>query len=291
MNIWQAFVGLIADALTTFNGLIAGAGIPYSFGFAIILFTMVIKLVTLPLTLQQLRSSRAMQELQPELQKMQKKHKGDKEKMAQAQMELYKEHGVSPVGGCLPMLVQFPIWIALYRALFRLADAGVLSQGFFWIPSLAEPRDLTWLWPLPPSVGWATAAAFMVLPVLTVVSQIVVQKMMTPAKPDQKGDSKQDSGQAMQQSMNQMMVFMPFMFGFFAMQVPQGLALYWFTSNVFSMIQQYFITGWGSLRPAAVGAKASARLVGEAPGPPLDESPPGAKRTKRNGRRKRKKKR
>lgn len=287
MNIWQAFVSLIADALTTFANVIGGAGIPYSFGFAIILFTLVIKLVTLPLTLQQLRASRAMQELQPELQKLQKKYKGDKEKMAQAQMELYKEHGVSPVGGCLPMLVQFPIWIALYRALFKLADAGVLNEGFFWIPSLAEPRDLSWLWPLPPSVGWATAIAFMVLPVLTVVSQIVVQKMMTPAKPDQKGDSKQDSSQAMQQSMSQMMIFMPFMFGFFALQVPQGLALYWVTSNIFSLIQQYFITGWGSLRPAPATAEASARSASKAPLASSGESSPGAKRTKGDGRRKR----
>ena len=109
MNIWQAFVGLIANSLTTFADLIGGLGVPYSFGFAIILFTLIIKLVTLPLTLQQLRASRAMQEMQPELQKLQKKYKGDREKLAQAQMELYKQAGVNPLGGCLPMLVQFPV--------------------------------------------------------------------------------------------------------------------------------------------------------------------------------------
>jgi YidC/Oxa1 family membrane protein insertase len=277
MNPWQAFINLIAGALTTFADMIAALGIPGSWGLAIILFTLVIKLITLPLTLQQLRSSRAMQELQPELQKLQKKYKGDREKLSQAQMEMYKEAGVNPLGGCLPMLVQLPIWFALYRALFRLADEGVLNAGFLWIPSLAEPRDLSWIWPLPPAVGWVTAAAFMVLPVLTVISQIVVQKMMTPPNADPQ-----------QSSMNQMMMFMPFMFGFFAMQVPQGLALYWFTSNLFSMIQQYFVSGWGSLKPAATAVGASAGSAKETPAAPASETPSETKRTRKSGKRKRK---
>src|SRR5574341_31038 len=153
MNIWQAFISLITGALTTFADMIAGLGIPYSFGFAIILFTLVIKLVTLPLTLQQLRASRAMQALQPQIQEIQKKYKGDREKLSQAQMELYKQAGVSPLGGCLPTLVQLPVWFALYRALFDLATTGVLKEGFLWIPSLAEPQNISWIWPLPPSVG------------------------------------------------------------------------------------------------------------------------------------------
>ena len=269
MNIWQAFVDLIASALTIFAELIANMGIPYSFGFAIILFTLVIKLVTLPLTLQQLRASKAMQDLQPELQELQKKYKGDREKMSQAQMELYKQAGVNPLGGCLPMLVQLPIWFALYRALFSLAQQGVLDEGFFWIPTLAEPTNLSWLWPLPPSVGWATAAAFMVLPILTVISQVIVQKMMTPSNPDPQ-----------QASMNQMMTLMPLMFGFFALQVPQGLSLYWVTSNIFSVVQQYFVSGWGGLKRSATAAEASVR--------PASPAPADTKGTKTDGKRKKK---
>jgi YidC/Oxa1 family membrane protein insertase len=281
MNIWQAFVGLIADALTTFAGVIEGSGIPYPFGFAIILFTLLIKLVTMPLTLQQLRASRAMQQMQPELEKLKKKYKGDKEKMSQAQMQMYKEAGVNPLGGCLPMLVQFPVWIALYRALFSLANQGVLSEGFLWIPSLAGPVDqfpgLKWLWPLPPAVGWEVAAAYLVLPVLTVVSQLIVQRMMATPNPD-----------SQQASMNQMMTFMPLMFGFFALQVPQGLALYWVTSNLFSLIQQYFITGWGGLKPAAATAKVSAEPAGEVPATPEGAASTSTQRTKKRGKRKRK---
>jgi YidC/Oxa1 family membrane protein insertase len=277
MNIWQAFVGVIAGALTTFANLIDGMGIPYSWGFAIILFTLVIKLLTMPLTLQQLRASKAMQALQPEIQKLQKKYKGDREKMSQAQMELYKEAGVNPLGGCLPMLVQLPIWFALYRALFGLANEGLLNEGFFWVPSLAGPVNeyagMSWLWPpTPPAVGWPAAIAYLVLPILTVVTQIIVQKM-TPTP----------SSDPQQASMSQMMLLMPFMFGFFALQVPQGLVLYWVTSNIFSLIQQYFITGWGGLKPAPTAAEASVA--------PASENPPDAKGTKSDGKRRKKRKR
>jgi YidC/Oxa1 family membrane protein insertase len=149
MEIWGAFVGLIESALNLFDQVIRSGGIPYPFGFAIILFTLVIKLITMPLTFQQLRASKAMQDLQPQLKELQKKYKDDKEKLAQAQMDLYKQAGVNPFGGCLPMLIQMPIWIGLYQALFNLAKVGTLQEGFFWIPSLAEPKDLSWIWPLP----------------------------------------------------------------------------------------------------------------------------------------------
>jgi YidC/Oxa1 family membrane protein insertase len=262
MNIWQAFIKLIADALALNSELLQSIGVPYSFGFAIILFTLIIKLLTLPLTFKQLQSSRRMQELQPELQKIQKKYKDDREKLSQAQMALYKEAGVNPLGGCLPTLIQMPIWFALYRALFNLADQGGLNEGFFWIPSLAEPRDLSWIWPLPQSMEeWLYAGALLVLPILTVVTQLVVQMIMTPPS----GPGQGDSQQAM---MGQMMTLMPIMFGFFALQVPQGLVLYWVTSNLFTLVQQYFIT---RQRPAQAA-------IGEgAPIPPPKPIPESAK--------------
>ncbi len=255
---WDAFVGLIADALTLNNELLKSIGIPYSFGFAIILFTLIIKVLTLPLTFKQLQAARKMQELQPEIQKLQKKYKDDREKLSKAQMELYKEAGVNPLGGCLPTLVQMPIWFALYQALFELASHGNLKEGFFWIPSLAEPHDLSWIWPLPQTPeGWLHAAALLVLPILTVVTQIIVQKMSMPSTGDQQ--------QAM---MSQMMMFMPIMFGFFALQVPQGLVLYWVTSNVFTLAQQYFINKQSEAAKREGGTAvslAATRVVEEAP--------------------------
>jgi YidC/Oxa1 family membrane protein insertase len=240
---WDAFVQLIADALTLNNNFIRDLGVPYSFGFAIILFTLIIKVLTLPLTFKQLQASRKMQVLQPQIQALQKKYKDDREKLSKAQMDLYKEAGVNPLGGCLPTLVQMPIWFALYQALFKLASAGNLNEGFFWIPSLAEPHDMSWIWPLPQTTeAWLYAAGLLVLPILTVVTQLIVQKMMTPM-----------SGDSQQAMMGQMMMFMPIMFGFFALQVPQGLVLYWVTSNVFMLAQQYFINKQGSPTHVTMG--------------------------------------
>jgi YidC/Oxa1 family membrane protein insertase len=251
---WDALVVTpLTQGLIFLNGWIQGMGVPYSWGFAIILFTLIVKIVTLPLNLQQARSMRATQELQPKLQELQKKYAKDKEKLAQAQMELYREHGVNPLGGCLPMLVQLPVLFGLYQALYRLASTGeIVGQRFLWIPDLAFPTrevGLNWLWPSKPEfIGFAAAAFYLILPVLTVVTQIAMQKMTTSST------ASQDPQQA---AMQQTMLIMPFMFGFITLQVPAGLTLYWVTSNVFSMIQQYFITGWGSLLPGKEDGKAA----------------------------------
>lgn len=216
---------IVTPLMEILNALSGLAG----YGVAIILLTAIIRLVTLPLTFQSLRSSKAMQELQPKLQALQKKYGKDREKLSQEQMKLYKEAGVNPLAGCLPMIIQMPVWIGLYQALRKMAIDGLLHEGFLWIPSLAEPNG----WP-PPDPMWA----YLVLPVLTVVTQFVVQRMMSPSSSDPQ-----------QSAMNQMMLMMPLMFGFFAIQVPSGLALYWVTSNLFQLVQQYFTTGWGGLLP------------------------------------------
>jgi YidC/Oxa1 family membrane protein insertase len=238
----QIIITPIKWVLESLNSLLSGIGIPYSFGFAIILFTLAIKLVTAPLNAKQIRSSKAMQDLQPKLKEMEKKYK-DKDERAKKQMEMYKEAGINPLGGCLPTLIQFPIWIGLYQSLYQLAKAGSLNERFFWLPSLADPKNMTWVTSFPgfgdmTALGaWAgTFATFIILPVLTVVTQILMQKMMTPTNPD-----------AQTGMLNSSMMLMPFMFGFFALQVPSGLALYWVVMNVFSMVQQYMTTGWGGL--------------------------------------------
>lgn len=233
-GIWGRFVNALAWILVTVNDNLVDFNVPYAFGFAIILFTVAVRLATFPLNLQQIKSSKAMQALQPKMKEIQEKYKNDKEALAKAQMDLYREHGVNPLGGCLPVLVQMPIWLALYRSLLQLSREGLLTQGFFWIPSLSGPVSdysggLSWLWPLPPAVGWPSAIAYMILPVLLVVSQLYMQQMLTPPATDPQ-----------QASMQSVMKFMPLMFGYFALIVPSGLTLYWFTSNILAMGQQYF---------------------------------------------------
>lgn len=239
---WQFFIHTIEQGLLFFNHLLSVLGVPYSFGFAIILFTLAIKGITYPLNMKQIKASKAQQDLQPKLKALQEKYSDNREELAKAQMALYKEHGINPLGGCLPMLAQMPIWMGLYRALFALAKQpnSPLAGGFFWIPSLVGPvgllngspqRGIDWL--LPNSdmfLGWGDAIAYLILPVLLVISQLYTQRMTMPKTDD-----------SQQKTMNQLMAFMPLMFGYFALVVPSGLSLYWFTSNILSMIQQYFM--------------------------------------------------
>lgn len=236
-EIWQTgVVDSLAQALLYLFHILSGLGLP-SWGLTIILFTIAVRLIMLPLTIKQLQSSKAMQEIQPALRELQKKYGKDREKLMQEQMKLYKEYGFNPAMGCLPMLIQMPVWIGLYGALLTLANPDsifhVTMGGFLWIPNLAVPEG-------PPYI----------LALLTGITQWVVQRMMTPVN--------QDPQQA---QMNRMMQFMPLMFIIFAFQVGSGLVLYWVTSNVISMVQQYFFTGWGSLAPLL-----PARLTGSSNG-------------------------
>ncbi|GAB4408438.1 MAG: hypothetical protein Fur0044_01690 [Anaerolineae bacterium] len=282
LGIWGAFVNFIALSLVYLDNVLQGWGVPYAFGFSIILFTVLVRLATFPLNMQQIKSSKAMQDLQPRMKELQEKYKNDREKLAQEQMAMYKEAGVNPLGGCLPTLVQMPIWFALYQSLTQLSHEGLLYEGFLWIPSLAGPvadrgGGLNWLWPLPPSIGWAPALAYLVLPVLLIVSQFYMQQMMTPPNPDPQ-----------QASMQSMMKIMPLMFGYFSLIVPSGLTLYWFTSNILALAQQYFTQN--NLKPAtaSVGKPLSASV---ATGPiavePEENNKSANVKAKRKSRRKR----
>ena len=228
LELWDEYVVqmVFGRALIFLYESIQNWGYP-SWGLAIILFTIIVKTLTLPLTLKSLRSMRRMQKLQPQLQTLQKQYKNDKERLMQEQMALYKEHGVNPVAGCLPMLVQMPVWIALYSALYHLSQTNPeFARPFLWIPNLGLPEFTTENFPreLP------------ILAVLTGITQWITTRMaMQPSQDPQ------------QQTMNQVMQFMPIMFVFFSLSAPAGLVLYWVTSNVYQMVQQYFVTGWGQL--------------------------------------------
>lgn len=281
LGIWGAFVNFIALSLVYLDEVLEGWGVPYAFGFSIILFTLVVRLATFPLNMQQIKSSKAMQDLQPRMKELQEKYKNDREKLAQEQMAMYKEAGVNPLGGCLPTLVQMPIWFALYQSLTQLSHEGLLYEGFMWIPSLAGPvadrgGGLNWLWPLPPSIGWGPALAYLVLPVLLIVSQYYMQQMMTPPSSDPQ-----------QASMQSMMKIMPLMFGYFSLIVPSGLTLYWFTSNILALAQQYFTQN--NLKPATapVGKPLSASVVTSPIAANAEEDNKPDAKAKRKSRRKR----
>jgi YidC/Oxa1 family membrane protein insertase len=206
---------------------------------AIILFTVLVRLLMYPLTVQQMRSSKAMQELQPELKKIQEKHKNDREKLSQEQMRLYREHGVNPIGGCLPLLIQLPIWIGLYQAINHALAATPLQlldlSGRFMVSGLDQlvpinnvvfGVDLT----QPPTANPIYA---LVLPLLVLITSYVQSKMITPpAMPSE--DGKPNQAAAMTQSMT---TIMPVMMGMFSLSFSVGLSIYFIVSNLISIVQ------------------------------------------------------
>jgi YidC/Oxa1 family membrane protein insertase len=235
----------------------------WSWGWTIILFTLAIKVVTIPLTQKQLQSTKATQALQPKMRELQQKYGKDRQKLAEEQQKLYKEAGVNPLGGCLPLLIQLPILWGLYQSLYVLAS---LNEGvpapFFWIPDLWIPsisptiyeginfQGTQWIKGAMQAQDYALLIAYFSLPLIMLVTQLMLQKMSQPRK-DPKGGP-QDAQGAM---MNQMMMFMPVMFGYITLGLPAGLTLYWTVSNILSIVQQYFVTGWGSLADWIPGLK------------------------------------
>jgi len=232
---WQTYViWPLAKALVWLATMLQGWGIPYYWGFAIVLFTVVVKLITLPLTITQMRGMNAQRAIQPRIAELQKKYGSDRNRIAQEQMKIYKEAGVNPLSGCLPLVVQMPVLFGLYAALMTISPY-LTEAGFFWIPDLAFPtvvQGMGWVPEYFNDGKYLLLASYLVLPILLMVTQFIMQKYMTPTAPtaDSQGKTTQ-----------QITLIMTFMFGFFTLQVPAGLTLYWVTSNLLQMGQQWFM--------------------------------------------------
>ncbi|MCY4539896.1 MAG: YidC/Oxa1 family membrane protein insertase [Chloroflexi bacterium] len=228
---------------------------------AIIVLTVIIRFLTYPLLAKQQESSRKMQQVQPQLKKLQEKYKNDKEKLSQAQMKLYRENKVNPVGGCFPLVIQFPILIGLYQAIFfalaatpfqlidlseRLLIPGLdalipLQRMWSPIPGLMHilpEMDLT----LPPTANPSYALVLPLLVLVTTWAQSKLTMASTKGKSEQKDDDDDDDSgsgvggqaQAMTKSMT---TIMPIMFGAFSLSFSVGLSIYFVTSNLIGIVQ------------------------------------------------------
>ena len=213
---------------------------------SIAVFTVLVRLLTYPLTIQQQRSTRAMQQLQPELKKMQEKYKNDREKLAQEQMALYRQYGINPLGGCLPLLIQLPIFLSLYQAI-NMALAATPTQmldtaGRLLVPGLDNVIPLNNLWlgmdlTQPPNLNTIGTSITSFIPIILiglVVLTTWLQFRVTMPKPQPNADGKPDQAQQMSQSMG---TIMPIMYGFFALSFSVGLAIYFIVSNTIGIVQ------------------------------------------------------
>jgi YidC/Oxa1 family membrane protein insertase len=206
-----------------------------NYGIAIILITVLQKIAFHPLTHKSLKSMQAMQAIQPKIQALQERYKNNPQKKQEETMSLYKKHGVNPMGGCLPMLVQIPIFIALYNALS--SSVEMWQARFLWIRDLTQPDSLFSV-----AVWGGYDFHANILALLMGVSMWVQQKMSPPA-----GDPRQA----------QMMLWMmPILFTFMFWSFPSGLVLYWLVNNILQVGQQWLITRTPARPPATEGQAA-----------------------------------
>jgi len=196
----------------------------HNYGVAIILMTIIIKILFWPLTQKSYTSMQKMKKIQPKIQQIREKFKDDREKLNQELMQVYKTYKVNPMGGCIPMALQIPVFFALYRMLN--AAVELRHQPFIlWIHDLTAPDRLNLGFSIDlPIIGHLSG-----LPVLTILMGITMfaQQKMTPSS----GDPRQEK----------IMLIMPVMFTFFFINFPAGLVLYWFVNNILSIAQQYWI--------------------------------------------------
>jgi len=200
---WFTFIARPVFLLLSFLHSILG-----NWGWAIIATTLIIRIILFPLTYKGMVSMTKMKELSPKIKELQRKYKGDPQKLNAHTMELYKKHGANPLGGCLPMILQIPVFFALYRVLQNSAELQS-APWILWIHDLS------------------TKDPYYILPIL-MGATMFWQQHISP-------NSIQDPTQA------KIMKYLPVIFTFFFMTFPAGLTLYWFVNNLFSIVQQYYV--------------------------------------------------
>lgn len=225
------FLNAVLEKLFDFTNWI---GLP-SYALALLIFTIIVKVLLLPLAVKQMKSSRDIQKLQPRLKALQEKYKGNPQKMQEAQLKLYQEMKVSPMSGCLPLLLQIPIIWFLFASIRNFVPAHPEFYRFFWIPDLSAP-DPTGI----------------LLPILVAVSTFVQQWISVTNRQDPTQKS--------------MLVIMPIMMGFFCRSFPAGVALYWIFYGLLTGIQQFIINRKGKIedeKAAAIAAEKERILAEE----------------------------
>jgi YidC/Oxa1 family membrane protein insertase len=236
---------IITDAIR--EALVQLLSITGNLGLSILLFTLIIRSLLVPLSIPALRSQKKMRALQPELKKLKDKHGDDKKALQTAQMELYKKYNANPLSGCLPQIVQLVILIFLYRILVGFlnnpeAHGAIINTTFLWL-DLSKPDGKY------------------ILPVLAGLTQLILSIMIMPGgevadvvpnnskdKKIQAENKKEEDTADMAAAMQKQMLFvMPITTAFIALRFPSGLTLYMIATTIFSIVQQYVLTGPGGL--------------------------------------------
>lgn len=235
------FAQLFVSLLTQLYGVVGDLGL------TIIIFTLIMRFVLLPLTLPSIKAQKKMQDLKPEIDKLKKQHGTDKKAMQMAQLELYKKYNINPLSGCIPQIIQLVVLILLYQALYAFIgqdsiNGAAVDTQFLWLNlSQPDPRYI-----VPVLAGLTQMVLSLMIAPGAEVKDIVPNKSKVKAVKD--ANKKEEDVAEMAATMQQQMLYiMPVMTAFIALSFPSGLGLYWIVTTIFSIGQQYAISGPGGL--------------------------------------------
>src|SRR6266545_6506544 len=252
IELFDAFRDALYTVLKTFQHISAPLLGSQSYWFSIVMLTVAVRVVLIPLTVKQVRSTRVMQELQPEIKKLQAKHKNDKQKLTEETMKLYQEKGFNPLSGCWPLLAQMPFFFALYRVIYSKHLAGepniLLGKKFFIVPLSDTWSRMDWAHRLTSPDGLIILTLILAMSLTTYISQ---RQLL----------SRQGSAAPAQQQM--LIKILPFTFLIFAINVPLAIIIYWVTTNLWSMGQQYVLLRSAPPPVAAAATQPAATNGGE----------------------------
>jgi len=266
---WQQWLNIfkitLAAVHSTIDGPLRSLGVEQTWGVSIFLFTASVRSLLVPLSIQQSKSSEYMKALKPYVADIREKFKDNEDMQNKAIGKLYQDAEQNPLAGCFVSLAQLPIFLGLYRGIRLLAMDGQIDEPFLWIPSLQGPvappdyRDLNWLtegWTpaldgssLPvPHLGWETTLAYLIMPVTLVLLQSFTMNALQPPADE---NMKEEEKEQMEKTQG-ILKFLPLMIGFFSLQVPAGLTIYWFTSNLFTLTQSVAVKAYYKANPPEI---------------------------------------
>lgn len=222
-----------------------------------------IRSLLIPLSIQQNKSSEYQKLLKPYMAEIKERFKDNKDAQNRAIGKLFEDADQNPFNGCLLSLAQLPVLLGLYRGIRNLAQDGLLNERFLWIPTLEGPvspplyRDIDWLtqgWTsidgLPtPQLGWETTLCFLIMPVVLVLGQSLTMRVLSPPM-ETEGMSEEEKDQMEKSQL--VLKFLPLMIGYFSLQVPAGLTIYWFTTNIFTLTQSLAIRAYYAANPPEI---------------------------------------
>lgn len=263
---WGSYLNFLKGVLVQIHGIIdaplRAQGFDQTWGVSIAVFTAGIRALLIPLSVQQTKSSEYMKALKPYQNDINEKFKDNQEMKNRAIAKLFEDAGQNPLAGCLVSLAQLPIFLGLYRSVTGLAKDGAIDEPFLWIPSLQGPvsppdyRGMQWLtegWQnidgvFTPQLGWETTLAFLVMPVVLVIGQSLTMKVLSPPEDDNMTEEQKEQNDKTQQILK----FLPLLIGYFSLQVPAGLTIYWFTSNLMTVSQSLVVRQYYKVNPPVI---------------------------------------